>query len=436
MNGIKIRLALMNFLQYAIWGAYLISMGKYLVSIHLAKEIPWFYSVQGIVSIFMPAIIGVMGDKYMQPQKLLGLCHLLAAGFMGMAYYYCISTPEPQFGTLFTYYTLSVGFYMPTIALSNTVAFSILRQFGLDTIKDFPPIRVLGTVGFIASMWFVNSAYINDGEFGLSLTVADALRFQSNSYQFLVCAVLGLVLAVYAYMLPQCPLSKSDKKQTLAEKFGLDAFVLFKEKKMALFFLFSMLLGVSLQITNAYASSFITHFKDVPEYANSFVVNNATLLISLSQISEALCILLIPFFLKQFGIKKVMMIAMFAWVLRFGFFGIGDPGMPGVLLFILSMIVYGVAFDFFNVSGALFVSQEAPQKFQSSAQGLFMLMTNGIGATVGTQAAGLVVNHFCHETENGTLIGDWSTVWLIFAAYAFVVFALFTVFFKYKHVRK
>lgn len=430
MNGIKIRLAIMNFLQYAVWGSYLISLGQYLAHIGLGSDIPWFYSVQGIVSIFMPAIIGVMGDKYMQPQKLLGLCHLLAASFMALAYHYCMTTENPEFGTLFTYYTLSVGFYMPTIALSNTVAFSILKQAGLDTVKDFPPIRVLGTVGFIAAMWFVNSAYINDNGFGLSL-VADG-RFQTNANQLAVCSLIGCVLAVYAFMLPKCPLTKSVGNQTLAQKFGLDAFVLFKEKKMALFFLFSMLLGVSLQITNAYASTFVSHFAGLSEYADSFVVKNSTLLISLSQISEALCILLIPFFLSKFGIKKVMMIAMFAWVLRFGFFGIGNPG-SGVWLFILSMIVYGVAFDFFNVSGALFVSQEAPAKYQSSAQGLFMLMTNGIGATVGTQAAGMVVNHFCRN-EGGTMVGDWSTVWLIFAAYAFVVFALFTIFFKYKHV--
>lgn len=431
MNGIKIRLALMNFLQFAIWGTYLISLGKYLSSIALGADIPWFYSVQGIVSIFMPAIIGVVGDKYIQPQKLLGMCHLLAAAFMGMAYYYCVTTSEPQFGTLFTYYTLSVGFYMPTIALSNTVAFSILKQNGLDTVKDFPPIRVFGTVGFVAAMWFVNSAYLHDGNFGLSLSVSG--RFQDNELQLATCAIVGIVLSIYAFMLPKCPLTESKDNQTWVERFGLDAFALFKTKKMAIFFIFSMLLGVSLQITNAYASSFISQFSLVdPESA---IAKNSTLIISISQISEALCILLITFFLKRYGIKKVMMIAMFAWVLRFGFFGLATDVNAWwfIPLIVGSMIVYGVAFDFFNVSGALFVSKESPEKYQSSAQGLFMLMTNGIGATVGTQAAGLVVNHYC-KNEGNYMTGDWSTVWLIFSAYALVVFLLFTIFFKYKHV--
>lgn len=431
MNSIKIRLALMNFLQFAVWGSYLISLGKYLTSIALGSDIPWFYSMQGIVSIFMPAIIGVLGDKYIQPQKLLGLCHLLAAAFMGMAYIYCVSSDAPQFGTLFLYYSLSVGFYMPTIALSNTVAFSLLRQNGLDTVKDFPPIRVFGTVGFVAAMWFVNSAYIHEDGCGLSLTVLD--RFQDNAYQLATCAVIGVFLAIYAFLLPKCPLTESKDNQTWVEKFGLDAFVLFKTKKMAIFFIFSMLLGVSLQITNAYASSFISQFslKD----ANSIIARNSTLIISISQISEALCILLITFFLKRYGIKKVMMIAMFAWVLRFGFFGLASDinAWWFIPLIVGSMIVYGVAFDFFNVSGALFVSKEAPEKYQSSAQGLFMLMTNGIGATLGTQAAGAVVNHYC-KNEGDYMVGDWSSVWLIFSAYALVVFILFTIIFKYKHV--
>ena len=192
-----------------------------------------------------------------------------------------------------------------------------------------------------------------------------------------------------------------------------------------------MLLGMSLQITNGYATPFITSFKGIAEYANTFGANNATLLTSLSQVSEALCILLIPFFLKRYGIKIVMLIAMFAWVFRFGLFGLGNPG-TGVWMFVLSMIVYGVAFDFFNVSGALFVEQETDKSIQASAQGLFMLMTNGIGATVGTLAAGKVVETFC-SWENGFLLGNWEATWLIFAGYALIVAVLFAILFKYKH---
>lgn len=425
----------MNFLQFAVWGSYLTCIGNYLGPSGLGNEIAWFYSVQGIVSIFMPAIIGIIADKYMPAQRLLGVCHSLAAVFMLAAWWYGSQHATLDFSVFFTLYTLSVAFYMPTIALSNTVAFSILRRNGYDTIKAFPPIRVLGTVGFIAAMWFVNFAYLSpDGHFGLSMD--SPYRFQYTNMQLFTCGVLGLILGAYAFTLPACPTAgKSMGKVPLAQTLGLDAFKLFKIKKMALFFIFSMLLGVSLQITNGFATPFITSFKGMVEYMNTWGANNATALISLSQISEALCILLIPFFLKRFGIKNVMLIAMMAWVFRFGLFGLGNPG-SGLWMFIISMIVYGVAFDFFNVSGALFVEQETDKSMQGSAQGLFMLMTNGIGATFGTLIAGKIVNHYCHwDTINGAsyFVGEWAYPWLIFAAYALVVFVLFALLFKYKH---
>lgn len=439
MKDLKFRLIAMNFLEFAIWGAYLTCLGQYLGSAGLGDKIAWFYSVQGIVSIFMPAVIGIVADKYIQPQKMLGICHLLAGAFMLGTWWYGYTHPMLEFAPFFTLYTLSVAFYMPTIALSNTVAFSLLKRGGYDTVKDFPPIRVLGTVGFIVAMWFVNSFYCVDGNFGFTLTDANPyapMRFQYTVQQLLTSGLLGLVLGVYSFTLPKCPIEdKNESTKSIVETLGLDAFKLFRQKKMAIFFLFSMLLGVSLQITNGFATPFISSFKGIAEYADTFGANNATLLTSLSQISEACCILLIPFFLKRFGIKKVMMIAMFAWVLRFGFFGLGNPG-NGVWLFILSMLVYGVAFDFFNVSGALFVEQETDNSIKASAQGLFMLMTNGIGATFGTLIAGKIVNHYCAWQmvgEQSYMVGDWQTPWFIFAAYALVVFVLFTIMFKYKH---
>ncbi len=438
-NNVKSRLAAMNFLEFAIWGSYLTCIGNYLGANGLGDKISLFYAIQGVVSIFMPAIIGIIADKFIQPQRLLGLCHLLAAIFMGGAWYYGFTNHgNLDFGVIFTLYTLSVAFFMPTIALANTVAFSILKRNGMDTIKDFPPIRVLGTVGFIAAMWFVNGFYIYDGQWGYMLgnplgeTAQFDPRFQYTVNQLAVCAILGLVLAAYSFLLlPACPLAKSEggKKPSIAEMLGLDAFKLFKTPRMAIFFIFSMLLGVSLQITNGYATPFITSFKANPEFIESFAANNATLLTSLSQISEACCILLIPVCLKKFGIKNVMLIAMFAWVIRFGFFGIGGPTMPSVILLIASMIIYGVAFDFFNVSGALYVEQETSPKIQASAQGLFMLMTNGIGATAGMLAAGAIVNTFCHY-EGEYMIGDWKTTWLIFAGYALVVAVLFIFIFR------
>ena len=413
-NGISIRLIIMNFLQYAIWGAYLTSMGSYLVNIGLGAKIGIFYAMQGIVSIFMPAIIGIIADKYIQAQKVLGLCHGIAGlAMIAAGYYGLVAGDSVNFATLFSLYSISVAFYMPTIALSNSVAYSGLEKFGMDTVKDFPPIRVFGTVGFICSMLFVNFMSI------------DRVQFQLSYNQFFTSGVIGLVLAAYAFTLPACPVAKGGESKSVAEAFGLKAFALFKKKDMAIFFIFSMLLGVSLQITNGFANPFITHFKEIPEYANGWGAQNANALISLSQLSETLCILLIPFAMKFFGIKKVMLIAMFAWVFRFGLFGAGNPG-SGVWMFVLSCLVYGVAFDFFNISGSLYVNMKTDEKIRSSAQGLFMLMTNGIGATIGTLGAQEIVNKFVYNAAEPS----WSTAWYIFAAYALVVGVLFMILFK------
>ena len=421
----KFRLALMSFLEFAVWGAYLTCMGNYLGVAGLGDQISWFYAIQGIVSIFMPTLMGIVADKYIQPQRLLGLCHLLAGGFMLSCWWL---GEQAGFGneladkSLFiALYTLSVAFYMPTIALTNTVAFTILKNNGLDTVKDFPPIRVLGTVGFIMTMWYVNCAFVDETGFGFTLG-NNPHKFQYSYMQFFVSGILSFVLFAYCFTLPQCKLEKKEQKVSLVESLGLNAFKLFKRKQMALFFIFSALLGMCLQVTNGFAGPFLTHFNASPDpaIADSFAADNATLLTSLSQISEALCILMIPFFLKRFGIKVVMLMSMFAWVFRFGFFGVGDPTMPGVIFFILSCIVYGVAFDFFNVSGGIFVDQECEPSIKASAQGLFMMMTNGVGATVGTLAAGEVVNYFC-SWQDGYLQGEWTTCWYIFAAFALMV---------------
>ena len=409
---LKIRLALMNFLEFAVWGAYLTSMGTYLVNHGMAQHIGIFYAMQGIVSIFMPAIMGIVADRWIPAQRLLGFCHLIAGLFMGaMVYYANTAGGDLAFGTLFTLYSISVAFYMPTLALANSVAYNALTKAGLDTVKDFPAIRVFGTVGFICTMWLV-----------------DLMGFQANEFQFATSGLIGILLFLYTFSLPACPVSSSNEKQSISEALGLKAFALFKQKRMAIFFIFSMLLGVSLQITNGFANPFITSFGSIPEYADTFGVQHANMLISLSQMSETLCILLIPFFMKRFGIKNVMLIAMFAWVLRFGLFGAGNPG-SGVWMFILSMIVYGVAFDFFNISGSLFVDKSTDSEIRSSAQGLFMLMTNGIGATIGTLGAQQVVNYY---TVDG--VTEWQSCWYIFAAYALVVGIAFALIFRPKKV--
>ena len=415
-KSIKPRLIAMNLIQWAVWGAYLTSMGSYLASVGLATRIGIFYAMQGIVSIIMPTLMGIVADKFIPAQKLLGICHGLAgAAMLGAGFYGMTAGTEVSFGILFGLYALSVAFYMPTIALSNSVAFKILEQNGNDTGKDFPPVRVFGTVGFILAMLFVN--FVTNG---------NGVQYQHSYNQFIVSGVLGLTMLLYCFTLPNCPCSTgAGEKQTMAERFGLDAFKLFKDRQMAIFFIFSMLLGVALQITNGFANPYISHFKEVPEFANSWGAQNANALISISQISETLGILLIPVAMRLFGIKRVMLIAMFAWVLRFGLFGAGNPG-SGVWMLILSMIVYGVAFDFFNISGALYTNMRTSEKLQNSAQGLFMLMTNGIGATIGTLSAQAVVNHFVYNAAEP----NWSAAWYVFAAYALVVAFLFMILFK------
>ncbi len=414
--SIKLRLVIMNFLEFAVWGAYLTSMGGFLYGAGLADKIWLFFAIQGIVSIFMPALMGIVADKWIQAQKVLSLSHGIAGLFMIAAGVYAMmNAGHIQFAPLFALYTISVAFFMPTIAIANSVAYTGLDVAGLDSVKHFPPIRVFGTIGFICCMLAVN--FIKNGQ---------GVQFQHSHEQFLLSGALSLILCGYALTLPSCPcLGKDKPSKSFAEASGLSAFRLFKERKFAIFFLFSMFLGASLQVTNGYANTFITHFKDVPEFADTWGAHNANALISLSQLSETLCILLIPFCLRKFGIKKVMLISMVAWVLRFGLFGLGDTG-TGVWMLILSCIVYGVAFDFFNISGSLYVEYTTSDDIRSSAQGLFMLMTNGLGATLGTWAAGKVVNHYVVFAANP----NWSAAWYVFAAYALVVAVLFALCFK------
>ena len=400
MKNIKFRLTVMNFLQYAVWGSWLISLGTYLGK-NLGFEgsqIGSFYATMGIASLFMPAVMGVIADRWVQAQRLLGISHIVAAALM------IVASHQTNYETLYPLVLLSVMFYMPTIALSNTVAYNALNKANLDTVKAFPPIRVWGTVGFIVAMWIV-----------------DLTGWKESSFQLNFSAILGILLGLYCMTLPSCEVNRNVKTTSWIDTLGLRAFALFKDKKMAIFFLFSMMLGMSLQITNAFADGYIVSFENVAEYADSFFVKHSTILISLSQISETLCILLIPFCLKRFGIKNVMLISMFAWVLRFGLLGAGNPGM-GVWMFILSMIVYGVAFDFFNISGSLYVDKETAPEIRASAQGVFMIMTNGFGAFIGSYVAGWVVDKW-----------GWPLSWYIFAGYALVVAVLFALIFKYKH---
>ena len=402
--GIKTRLTLMNFLQFFVWGSWLISLGGYMIVTlkFSGGQVGSIYATMGIASLFMPALMGIIADKWMNAEKVYGMSHLIGAVLLLLA------SQATSFSSMYIIMLLISLFYMPTIALNNTVSYIVLEQKGYDIIKDFPPIRVWGTIGFITAMWIIDFAH-----------------WTVSPMQLYVSSAASLLLGVYAFTMPKCRPENKTKGGSIVTALGLDAFALFKQRKMTVFFIFSLLLGAALQITNTFGEPFLHDF--ATNYKDSFAVAHPGILMSISQMSETLFILTIPFFLRKFGIKKVMLMSMFAWVLRFGLFGVGNPG-SGLWLLILSMIIYGMAFDFFNISGSLFVEKETDPKIRASAQGLFMIMTNGFGAFIGGMGSGWIVDYF---TVNG--VKNWQNIWFTFAIYAFVVAIAFMILFKYKH---
>ena len=407
--GIKVRLTIMSFLQFFVWGAWLITIGTYC---HDGRHWSWsdfgaIFSTLALSSLFMPAIIGIIADRWMNAERLYGILHIL----YGIILFFVPSVNDP--GVLFYYIFAAMLCYMPTISLSNSIAYNILKRGEFDVVKVFPPIRVWGTIGFIAAMWVTNLS-----------------GSKANANQFIIAGIMAIALGIYSFTLPKCPPQKSiSKDASFAEQLGLKAFKLFANYKMALFFIFSMFLGGALQLTNMYGDAFLGSFKDVPQYADSLVVKYSTIIMSISQISETVFILTIPFFLKRFGIKNVMLFSMLAWVLRFGLFAYGDPA-GGLWMIILSCIVYGMAFDFFNISGSLFVETTTDPAIRSSAQGLFMMMTNGVGAYIGTVASSWIIGKYFSLPGFQT---NWHGAWLLFAGYALVVAILFALMFRHKH---
>ena len=413
---IKLKLIAMNFLQFFVWGAWLISMGRYMGNVmqYDGQEVGGLFATAGFAAIITPALTGIIADRWVGAERLLSICHLLTGACLIAVGFLPVGTP---FATTWLVIFGVNLFFMPTLSLSNTVAYHALGTVQADIVKDFPPIRVWGTIGFIVAMWLVN-----------------LFKWMDSPMQFNLGAFAAIALAIYAWTLPAVPhgVKKTQEgRRSLLSILGLDALVLFKNRQMAVFFTFCVLLGAALQVTNAYGNMYLDHFKGVAEYADSFAVKYPNILLSLSQISETLFILAIPFFLKRFGIKGVMTMSFAAWFLRFGLFGIGDPGMPGIIALVLSMVVYGMAFDFFNISGSMFVDQSVSPSMRASAQGLFLLMTNGLGVVIGSLGAGWVVEHFTIAK-----VTDWTTVWYIFAGYALVTGVLFLLLFHPKQLSK
>jgi NHS family xanthosine MFS transporter len=438
-------------MQFFVWAAWLITIANYWFGTKQwdGADFGVIFSTMGIASLFMPTITGILADKWINAERLYAILHILYAATM----FYLPQVEDPH--TFFWVILVAMCFYMPTIALSNSISYTTLKNGNFDVVKNFPPIRVWGTVGFIAAMWLTN------------LTGNKA-----SANQFYIAGISALMLGLYSFTLPECkPLNLISEKKTFAQKLGLESFKLFADYKMALFFIFSMFLGAALQLTNAYGDVFLDEFKLFPVFAESFVIRYSTIILSISQISETLFILAIPFFLKRFGIKWVIAIAMFAWVLRFGLFAFGDPS-TNLWMIITSCIVYGMAFDFFNISGSLFVETSTTPKTRSSAQGLFMMMTNGFGAVFGSLVSGWMINKYfttyysnigslskyvksdednvhllkflkdkgISVLQNGDLsraldVKDWHNIWLSFTIYVLVISIVFVIIFKHKHTR-
>lgn len=442
----------MSFFQFFVWGAWLITIGIYWFGTKQwdGTQFGAIFATMGIASLFMPTLMGIIADRWISAEKLYGLLHLLYAATL----FYIPHINDPQ--QFFYVMLLAMSFYMPTLALSNAISYHALTSGKYDLVKAFPPIRVWGTVGFIAAMWLVNLS-----------------GNKATANQFYIAGIGALGLSLFSLALPKCPPKKNKiAKKSFTHNFGLEAFKLFGNYKMALFFIFSMFLGGALQLTNAYGDIFLDDFRFFPKYSGSAVIKHSTIFMSISQISETLFILAIPFFLKRFGIKNVMLISMFAWVLRFGLLAYSDP-VGGLWMIVLSGIMYGMAFDFFNISGSLFVESSTTAQTRSSAQGLFMMMTNGFGAILGSLVSGWAIDKYFTlafdnvtslakylETEitnpllqafldernisilengllsNNILLKDWHHIWLSFAIYTLILALLFALLFKHKHEQK
>lgn len=408
--NVKNRLTIMNFFQFFTWGLWLITFSAYAFkTLHFTgTQIGAVYGTMGIASVFMPGIIGIIADRWVNAEKLYALCHFIGAVMLFSASR--ITSPEPMFWIML----LNALVYMPTIPLASAICYRILSDNNYNIVNSYPPIRVWGTVAFIVALWTIS-----------------LLGLELSPVQLYVASASALFLSIYSLTLPACAPIALVKASSWISYLGLDAFVLFKKLKMAIFFIFSILIGVALQVNNTFCSTFLHDFDINPLYKDSFGVTHSAILMSVSQMSETLFILAIPFVLRKFGIKVVMLMSVFAWVIRFGLLAYGDPGY-GLWMLILSMIIFGCAFDFFNISCSLFVEIEAPANIRASAQGLFFIMTLGVGGFLGAFGGGVTIDFFTHLVNNEA-VRDWHTIWLVFAAYSFVIGVLFLLIFKHKH---
>lgn len=401
---LKLRLIVLQVLQYFILGCWILTIGAYWFQTRQwpGTEFGAIFSTIGIASLFMPALAGIVADRWINAEKLYAAFHL--GGALTLFVMPQVASPTQMFWVML----LNMVFYTPTISLSVAVSYSAMQAAGMDVVRDYPPIRVWGTVGFIIALWVVSLS-------GL----------ETSATQFLIASAASLALAVYSLTLPKCPPLAKSISGDWVSNLGLRGFTLLKDSNMAIFFLFIMLLGAALQLSSAYGDTFLHDFRAIDEFRQAFAVRHPAVILSISQISEVLFILVIPFVMRRFGIKTVVLVSMLAWALRFALFAYGDPA-GGLWMIVLSCVIYGIAFNFFHISGSLFIETAVEPSMRASAQGLFFTMSNGFGALFGSLAGGIVIDQYF--VVNGSF--DWHGIWLAFAGFAAMTAVLFGMLFR------
>ena len=397
MNKIKFQLSFMMFLEFFIWGGWFVTMGTFLSQSFNASgsQLAQAYETQSIGAIIAPFIIGLIADRYFSAQKILGFLHILGAVIL-----YLAGTSD-DFLSFYPFVLIYMILYMPTLALVNSVAFRQMK----DPSKEFPPIRVFGTVG-----WIVAGLII--GYLGW-----ESQKLLANT--FYVTASASAILGVFSFSLPDTPPIADKGNYSISKILGLDALSLLKDTRYLIFFVSSILICIPLAFYYQHANQFL----------NELGMPKAAAVMTLGQVSEALFILLLPIFLKRYGIKTTLIVGMLAWVIRYILFAYGDIGENAWML-IFGVILHGICYDFFFVSGQIYTDHKAGNQFKSSAQGLITLATYGLGMLVGFRLAGYITDQYTNASGH-----DWTQIWIIPSGFALFVLVFFMLTFKNEKIK-
>ena len=397
MIKIKIQLSFMMFLEFFIWGGWFVTMGTFLSQSFKASgsQLAQAYETQSIGAIIAPFVIGLIADRYFSAQKILGFLHILGAVVL------CLAGTSNDFISFYPFVLIYMILYMPTLALVNSVAFRQMK----DPSKEFPPIRVFGTVGWIVA--------------GLTIGYLGWESQKLLSYTFYLTACASAILGVFSFTLPDTPPKAEKGDYSISKVLGLDALSLLKDTKYLIFFMSSILICIPLAFYYQHANQFL----------NELGMQKAAAVMTLGQISEALFILLLPIFLKRYGIKTSLIVGMLAWVVRYVLFAYGDIGENAWML-IFGVILHGICYDFFFVSGQIYTDYKAGDKFKSSAQGLITLATYGLGMLVGFRLAGYITDQFIISSGH-----DWTQIWIIPSGFALFVLLFFILTFKNEKIK-